>query len=191
MTFKDALQDSPIGKKYKKFFIDLDENSSSDIDFYSYVSTNYTLGKRLLSWYNIPHKNPLDQMKDLYQCVTNDPDVFDPNSDVCKKMKEVVDACREKGEKTENIAVDILRQYPDVSNVNLVSGYKSETDMLYKIDAILTDTKGNQFTFQIKGVEDLSQKFNVTETEKLSYANFFMFVDPKSKEHEIVPASKL
>jgi len=189
MIFKEALQDSPIGKKYKWFFLHLDEISPSDIYFYSYVTTNVKLGKELLSWYNIPHKNPLDQMKDLYQCVTNDPDVFDPNSDVCKKMKEIVDDCIEKGKKTENIAVDILRQYPDVSNVNLVSGHKSEIDMLYKIDAILTDTKGNQFTFQIKTAHNL--RYNVTETEKLSHADFFIFVDPKSKEHKIVKCSKL
>lgn len=191
MIFKNALQDSPIGKKYKNFFIDLDKNSSSDIDFYSYASTNYTLGKKLLSWYNIPHKNPLDQMKDLYQCVTNDPDILDPNSDVCKLMKEVIDACRKKGKRVENIGVDILRRLPEVCEANLVSGHKSKIDMYNKVDAIVTLINGKQYTFQIKTVDDLSQKFNVTETEKLSYADFFMFVDPKSKEHKIVSASKL
>ena len=172
---KEEIEYTEYGEQYKRFFIDLSNESKSPNKTYSLLTTNRKCVKFLLDYYGI---SSLD-MEMLFNRVSSDPDIKDTNSYLFKELSNVVNGTWKQGEETEDIVVRDLKNNPEIASVKRTGGLFSKRDMFDKVDIECILTNRKQYNIQVKPWNE-----KITEKDRRSKANVFAFVSGNKIRYE-------
>ena len=169
---KEAIEYDPYGKKYKQFFIGLENEYPKKNPTYSLLTTNRKGVNYLLGYYNIPG---LD-MEELYEQVTNDPDIRNTKSQLYIELTKITNSTWTKGEQNLNVVLKDLKKQPGIKEVKNVSGLYEKKDMFDKVDIEIIMKNEKKFNIQVKPKNE-----KITNSDRNSKAHILASVDGTDK----------